>query len=85
MAKSIGPVGHNNRSVSTRKLKANCFSTTDEFDSAIAEELDFIRKRSDITEPEPKPEEGQRRRHITSWHVASDQRGGFLIFIEWEN
>lgn len=85
MARSIGPIGHSHRSVSTRKLKVNCFSSEEEFDSAIAKELDFIRKRSDITEPEPKPEEGQRRRHITSWQIVSDHRGGFLIVIEWES
>ncbi len=84
MARSIGPVGHSHRSVSVRKMNTNCFSKPEEIESDIAKQLDFIRKRSDITEPEPKPEEGQRRRHITGWQVVPDQRGGFLIVIEWE-
>jgi hypothetical protein len=84
MARSIGPVGHSHRSVSVRKMTVNCFSTPEEFEADIAKQLDFIRKRSDIIEPEPKPEEGRHRRHITGWQVAPDQRCGFLIIVEWE-
>lgn len=83
MARSIGPVGHNHKSVSVRKMSTNCFSKPEEIEADIAKQLDFIRKRSDITEPEPKPEEGQRRRHITGWQIVLS-RGEFLIIVEWE-
>lgn len=84
MAHSIGSVGHSHRSVSVRKMNTNCFSKPEEIEADIAKQIDFIRKRLDIIDPEPKPEEGQIRRHITGWQVSPDQRGGFLIVIEWE-
>lgn len=84
MAKSIGPVGHNNRSVSVLEMGINHPPQPEELEARIAEKLDHIRKRKDIIEPEPEPEEGRQRRHITNWHMISHMCKLFII-IEWEN